>query len=378
MDLISGYGTTILSYIVPFLFVLTIVVFFHELGHFLVARWCGVAVRTFSIGFGPELFGWNDRHGTRWRVALVPLGGYVRFEGDENAASVPDHDAIAHMSDQERATSFFLKPVWQRAAVVAAGPAANFVLAIVIFTVLFVAFGRPMTAAQVDTVQPDSPAAVAGFEPGDVIVSIDGHKIEAFSDVQRMVSGSAEVPLSFTVNRGGTHVDLTATPEFREVSDGFGNTHRIGVLGISRATDAASVETKTYSLPAAFLAGVGETWFIVERTASYVAGVVVGRESADQLGGPIRVAQVSSQVATLGITALINLAAVLSVSIGLINLLPIPMLDGGHLVFYGIEAARGRPLSERSQDIGFRIGLALVLMLMIFATFNDIRQIAGS
>lgn len=378
MDLISGYGTTVFSYIVPFLFVLTIVVFFHELGHFLVARWCGVAVRTFSIGFGPELFGWNDRRGTRWRVAAVPLGGYVRFAGDENAASVPDHEAIAQMTAEERESSFFLKPVWQRAAVVAAGPAANFVLAIAIFTVLFVSFGRPMTAAQVDTVQPGSPAAVAGFEPGDVIVSIDGHKIEAFSDVQRIVSGSAEEPLAITVDRGGEPVELTATPEFREVDDGFGNTHRIGVLGISRATNAASVSTKTYSLPEAVAAGVGETWFIVERTASYVAGVVVGRESADQLGGPIRVAQVSSQVATLGITALINLAAVLSVSIGLINLLPIPMLDGGHLVFYGIEAARGRPLSERSQDIGFRIGLALVLMLMIFATFNDIRQIAGS
>lgn len=378
MELLSGFGGSILSYIIPFLFVLTIVVFFHEFGHFLVARWCGVAVRTFSIGFGPELFGWSDRKGTRWRVAAVPLGGYVRFAGDENAASVPDRDAIAQMSPEERATSFFLKPVWQRAAVVAAGPAANFVLAIVIFTFLFVAFGRPITAAQVDEVQPGSPAAEAGFEPGDVIVSIDGQAIEAFSDVQRIVSGSGDSPLHFTVRRDGELVDLTATPEFREMSDGFGNTHRIGVLGIRRAAEADAVEHKSYSLPEAFVAGVGETWFIVERTGSYIGGVLTGRESADQLGGPIRVAQVSGQVASLGMTALINLAAILSVSIGLINLLPIPMLDGGHLVFYGVEALRGRPLSERSQDIGFRIGLALVLMLMIFATFNDIRQIAGS
>ncbi|MDQ0315549.1 RIP metalloprotease RseP [Amorphus orientalis] len=378
MELISGFGGTILSYIIPFLFVLTIVVFFHELGHFLVARWCGVAVRTFSIGFGPELFGWEDRQGTRWRVAAVPLGGYVRFAGDENAASVPDHAEIARMSPEEREGSFFLKPVWQRAAIVAAGPFANFILAIAIFTVLFVTFGRPITQARVDEVQPESPAAVAGFEPGDVIVAIDGQTVEAFSDVQRAVSGSGESALTFTVERGGERIDLTATPEFREVADGFGGTHRIGVLGIRRASDASQVETKTYSLPAAFTAGVGETWFIVDRTVSYISGVVTGRESPDQLGGPIRVAQVSGQVASIGIVALINLAAILSVSIGLINLLPIPMLDGGHLVFYGIEAARGRPLSERSQDIGFRIGLALVLMLMVFATFNDIRQIAGS
>jgi len=378
MDFISGLGGTALSYILPFLFVLTIVVFFHELGHFLVARWCGVAVQTFSVGFGPELFGRTDRHGTRWRVAAVPLGGYVKFAGDENAASVPDHEAIAHMTPEERASSFFLKPVWQRAAVVAAGPIANFILAVVIFTVLFVSFGRPMTAAQVDAVQPDSPAAAAGFEPGDVIVAIDGREIEAFSDVQRVVSGSGERPLVFTVDRGGEAVELTAIPEFREMEDGFGNTQRVGVLGISRATSADAISTKTYSLPEAVSAGVQETWFIVARTGAYVGGIVTGRESADQLGGPIRVAQVSGQVATLGLVALFNLAAILSVSIGLINLLPIPMLDGGHLVFYGIEAARGRPLSERSQDIGFRIGLALVLMLMIFATFNDIRQIAGS
>ena len=211
-----------------------------------------------------------------------------------------------------------------------------------------------------------------------MIVAIDGHAIEAFSDVQRAVSGSAERPLVFTVERDSGTVDLTATPEFREVSDGFGNTHRVGVLGISRSADAAAVSTKTYSLPSAFAAGVQETWFIVERTGTYVGGIISGRESADQLGGPIRVAQVSGQVATLGIVALINLAAILSVSIGLINLLPVPMLDGGHLVFYGIEAVRGRPLSERSQEIGFRIGLSLVVMLMIFATFNDIRQLAGS
>jgi len=378
MEFISGFGGTALSYLLPFLFVLTIVVFFHELGHFLVARWCGVAVETFSVGFGPELFGRTDRHGTRWRVAAVPLGGYVKFAGDENAASVPDHDAISHMSAEERSTSFYLKPVWQRAAVVAAGPLANFILAIVIFTVLFVSFGRPITPAQVDGVQPESPAAAAGFEPGDVIVAIDGHSIEAFSDVQRVVSGSAERPLVFTVERASGTVDLTATPEFREVSDGFGNTHRVGVLGISRAANAAAVSTKTYSLPQAVAAGVQETWFIVERTGTYVGGIITGRESADQLGGPIRVAQVSGQVATLGLVALINLAAILSVSIGLINLLPVPMLDGGHLVFYGIEAVRGRPLSERSQEIGFRIGLSLVVMLMIFATFNDIRQLAGS
>jgi regulator of sigma E protease len=375
LEWVSGFGSGFLGYAIPFLFVLTVVVFFHELGHFLVARWCGVKVDVFSIGFGPELVGRNDRHGTRWRLAAIPLGGYVKFAGDDNAASVPDRGKLAAMTEDERRGSFAAKPVSARAAVVAAGPIANFLLTIVIFAVLFATFGRPITEARVDSMEPGSVAEAAGFQVGDVILSIDGEPIGSFSDVQRIVSVHADEPLLVTVDRGGVEADITVTPKLTEVTDRFGNVHRVGVLGIRRDTTGEAMRTESFSPPAAVIEGVKETWYVVARTVDYLADVVTGRESADQLGGPIRVAQISGQVATLGFVALLNLTAVLSVSIGLLNLMPIPMLDGGHLVYYAIEAARGRPLSERAQDVGFRIGLTLVLLLMIFATWNDILHV---
>ena len=380
-SIVSGaslFGNGIIGYIVPFLFVLTIVVFFHELGHFWVARRCGIKVLVFSIGFGPELFGFNDRHGTRWKVSAVPLGGYVKFFGDENAASVPDTDSLASMKESDKRVSFFHQPVLSRAAVVAAGPIANFILAIVIFAGIFAIYGKPSTAARVDTVQESSAAAAAGFRPGDVVLSIDGRAIDSFSDMQRVVSTSAGRRLEIVVDRGGVHQTLVATPELREVKDSFGNVHRLGVLGISRAMGPEDSKMQPVNPVTAVWLGAQETWFVVDRTMSYLAGVVIGREKADQLGGPIRIAQVSGQVASVGIVALIHLAAVLSVSIGLLNLFPVPLLDGGHLMFYAIEAIRGRPLSERAQEFGFRIGLALVAMLMIFATYNDIRNLAPS
>ena len=361
------------GYVVPFLFVLTIVVFFHELGHFLIARWCGVRVLTFSIGFGPELFGFNDRHGTRWKVSAIPLGGYVKFFGDENAASVPDADTINQMSEAERRVSFFFKPVPQRAAIVVAGPIANFILAIVIFAAVFTFYGKQATPARVDAVQPASAAEAAGFKSGDLIVTINGRKIDTFTDMQRVVSTHAGEPLDVEVDRAGQRLPIKATPKLTEMKDNFGNVHRIGVLGI---TGAREPPVPVDPLSAVKL-GVEETWFVIDRTLSYIGGVVVGRESADQLGGPIRIAQVSGQVATAGFVALIHLAAVLSISIGLLNLFPIPLLDGGHLLFYTIEAIRGRPLSDRAQEVGFRIGLAIVLLLMIFATFNDILHLAS-
>ena len=371
MDFLGNVGTWggwLTGYVVPFLFVLTIVVFFHELGHFLVARWCGVRVMTFSVGFGPELLGFNDKRGTRWKLSAIPLGGYVKFFGDENAASVPDQETIKDMSETDKRDSFFHKTVGQRAAVVAAGPIANFILAIVIFATVFTLYGKPATPARVDTVQPDSAAQSAGFQQGDLIVAINGKKIETFTDMQRLVSTSAGETLSIEVDRGGARQTLKATPKMTEIKDNFGNVHRMGVLGI---TGARGEPVKVDPLTAVKL-GVEETWFVVERTLSYIGGVVVGKESADQLGGPIRIAQVSGQVATAGFVALIHLAAVLSISIGLLNLFPIPLLDGGHLMFYAFEALRGRPLSERAQEYGFRFGLAFVLLLMLFATYNDL------
>jgi regulator of sigma E protease len=371
-----GHG--LIGYVVPFLFVLTIVVFFHELGHFLVGRWAGVRVLTFSLGFGPELFGFNDRHGTRWKISAIPLGGYVKFFGDETEASTPSAETLAHMTPEERALSFHHKKVGPRAAIVAAGPIANFLLAIVIFACMFTFFGKPNTSARVDKVEANSAAAAAGFQAGDVVTAIDGNKIDTFSDMQRIVSGRAGERLTFTVKRGEANLQLQGTPEMREVKDPFGNVQRLGVLGITRQTAATDVVTERVDPATAVWLGVKETWFVIDRTLAYVSRIFTGRESADQVGGPLRIAQMSGQVATIGFGALIQLTAVLSISIGLLNLFPVPLLDGGHLLFYAIEAARGRPLSERAQEVGFRIGLGLVLMLMVFATYNDILHLAAS
>lgn len=366
------------GYIVPALLVLTLVIFVHELGHFLVARWCGIRVAAFSIGFGRELVGFDDRHGTRWKLSAVPLGGYVRFEGDDNVASVPDAETLAAVPPERRPGLFHFAPLWKRAAVVVAGPVANFLLAIAIFTAVFAMLGRPVSVPVADTVVAGSPAERAGIAAGDRIVAIDGTPIVSFSDIQRIVTLAAGDTLSIEVERNGERLTLSATPERREVPDGFGGTQRVGVLGISRSIGAGDVVFQRYAPLPALAEAVEETWVIVERTLTYVGRLFRGRETADQLSGPLRVAQVSGLVASSGgLPALIHLAAVLSVSIGLLNLFPVPMLDGGHLVFYALEAIRGRPLSERAQEFGFRIGFALVIVLFVFVTFNDIVKIAG-
>ncbi|MCX5515301.1 RIP metalloprotease RseP [Kaistia algarum] len=374
---IGQFGSGTLGYIVPFLFVLTLVVFVHELGHFLVARWCGVKVKAFSIGFGPELFGFDDRHGTRWKLSALPLGGYVRFSGDEDAASTPDRAAIEAMSEEERRTSFAGKSVWQRAAIVAAGPAANFILAIAIFAGIFALYGREVTSARVDQIVPGSAAERAGFKPGDLVLSIDGSPIDSFNDLQRIVSMNSDETLQLVVQRGDGQVNLVATPERKEVKDRFGNIYKMGQLGIGHDASGGNVKVERFSVPQAIVLGAEETWSVVDRTFTYIGRLFTGRESTDQLSGMIGVARASGQVATLGFVALVNLAAILSVSIGLLNLFPIPMLDGGHLMFYLVEALRGRPLSARAQDIGFRIGLAAVVMLMIFTTWNDIIHLSS-
>lgn len=373
------FGFTILTaYIVPFLFVLTIVVFIHEFGHFQVARWCGVGVETFSVGFGKEIFGWNDKHGTRWRLSMIPLGGYVKFVDDAGEASTPDTETLASMTPEQKEKSFHLKPLWAKSAVVAAGPIANFLLSIVIFSFVFGINGKQLTLAIVDSVSPDSAAAEAGLQPGDQIVAIDGSNIDSFLDLQRIVSTSAGLKLSFSVDRAGEILTLEATPKRSKNKDRFGNQQNIGLLGVGRSISKEDIIFQKYTVVEAVGAGVKETWFIAERTVTFIGGMITGRESAENLGGPIRIAKVSGQVATLGLGALINWAALLSVSIGLLNLFPIPMLDGGHLMYYAIEAVRGRPLSDRLKDIGFRVGLALVVMLMAFATWNDILSLATS
>lgn len=372
MGFLEVFGMSAPLAVVSFLFVLTIIVFVHELGHFLVARWCGVAVKVFSIGFGPEIVGFYDSYGTRWKISAIPLGGYVKFLGDESEAGGTDRATLERLSEEEREHAFANKGVGARAAIVAAGPLANFLLAIVVFTTIFSIYGRQVTEARVDAVLADSAAEAAGFQPGDLVLSIDGTQIGSFSDLQRIVAVSADTELHFVVERDGREMSLTATPERQEVEDRFGNVQRVGRLGISRSTTAENVTTERFPLPHAAMLAVGETWFVIKQTITAMVGIVSGRESTDQLGGPIRIAQMSGQIATLGIVPLINFVALLSIGIGLINLFPIPMLDGGHLVFFAVEAARGRPLSERAQDISFRIGFVAVVMLMIFATWNDI------
>ena len=374
IESLFAFATTVLAWAIPFLVVLGIVVFIHEMGHFLVARMNGVAVEAFSIGFWPEIGGFQDKHGTRWRVAWIPLGGYVKFVGDENAASMPSQEAAANVSPQERARMFQFKPVGVRAMVVAAGPFANFLLALLIFTGLFMVYGKTVIEPRVEEVVAESPAERAGFQPGDLILSIDGTQVEGFQEMVRIVGLSAERPLDVLVERGGERISLTVTPELVETESRFGSA-KIARIGIRGGADRSEVITKTYGPLEAVGQSFQETWFWMKQPIIFIGELVGGRASADQLGGPVRIAQMSKEVASIGIPELLRWTAIISISIGLINLFPIPVLDGGHLVFYGIEAIRGRPLNEKAQEIGFRIGMALVLMLMIFVTWNDVMQL---
>lgn len=361
----------LLSYVVPFLAVLTVIVFVHEMGHYLVARWNGVAIQTFSIGFGKELIGWNDKHGTRWRISAIPLGGYVRFVGDMNAASTPDNEVIAN-ADPELAPKLFAnKNVWQRIAVVMAGPLANVILTFLILYALLLGYGRYSIPPVVGSVIEGSVAESAGIQAGDRIVAVDGYAVRGFEDFQRLVATSPQRPVTISLERETGPETIIVTPEAADVEDRFGNSQRIGRIGVSR--DVAQTDVTLYRPGPVEAIGMTfeEIRFIIQRTAAFLGDFFVGRGDVEQLGGPVKVAQVSGQVATLGIVALINLTALLSLNIGIFNLLPVPMLDGGHLMYYLVEAVRGRPLSLKVQEIGFRFGFALVLALMVFTLFND-------
>ncbi len=361
----------LIKWVLPFVVVLSVVVVFHELGHYWVGRLCGVKVDAFSIGFGPELFSLRDRAGTKWRVAALPLGGYVKFFGDMGPASAPDVEALQHLDDAgvRRDEVFHYKPLIQRAAIVAAGPVANFILAILIFAGGVLVVGERVSAPLIASVMEGEPAAEAGFMPGDIILELQGRDIDNFEDVTRVIAASPNVPLSFEVLRGEERLTLSATPRMsqREL-EGFGIVE-IGFLGVSYD---GTYEIRRFGPIQALAKGTGQTVDIVTQTFTYLGRVISGRQSADQLGGPLRIAQVSGQVASYDITKLITLIGILSVSIGLINLFPIPILDGGHLVYYAFEAVLGKPLGEGAQEFGFRIGLVVVLALMVFATWNDL------
>ena len=361
----------LLSYIVPFLVVLTVIVFVHEMGHYLVARWNGVAIHTFSVGFGRELVGWNDRHGTRWRISAIPLGGYVRFVGDMNPASVPDPEAAANVDPALAPRLFVNKNVWQRIAIVAAGPIANVLLTFLILYALLLGYGRYTIPPVISEVISGSVAEAAGFLPGDEILAVDGYAVRGFEDFQRYVATSPERLVVVDLVRAGAEQTLTLVPEAVEVEDRFGNDERIGRIGVSRDVEDTDVTLYRPGPVEAVGMTFEEIRFIVQRTAAFLGDFFVGRGDVEQLGGPVKVAKVSGEVATLGFVALINLMALLSLNIGIFNLLPVPMLDGGHLLYYLVEAVRGRPLSMRIQEIGFRFGFALVLALMVFTLFND-------
>jgi regulator of sigma E protease len=380
MDFLSAMGGnlwTMLTYALPFLFLLGLVVFIHELGHFLVGRWCGVRVLTFSIGFGREIFGFNDRHGTRWKISALPLGGYVKFYGDMNVASAPDMDAVRQMTEQERKESFPLKPIWQRALIVAAGPIANFLMAIVLFAGLVMFAGRMVNDPYIGGIVPGSAAEAAGFKTGDKIIRINDRAVATFEDIQRLVNPSAGVEVAVRILRDGQESVIRVTPRMEERREKLGIT-RIGLIGLRASEDPAHRHREFYGPLQALGHGVGETYFIISRTLDYVGKLFTGREYADQLSGLPRVVQASGEVTKAsGFTGLLALTALMSVSIGLLNLFPIPMLDGGHLVFYAYEAIRRKPASEAAMEMSFRLGFGIVIALMLLATWNDIKHFAA-
>ncbi|AZO23760.1 RIP metalloprotease RseP [Mesorhizobium sp. M1E.F.Ca.ET.045.02.1.1] len=363
----------VLGTLVPFLFVLTVVVFVHEMGHYLIGRWCGIGVKAFAIGFGPELFGFNDRYGTRWKLCAIPLGGYVKFVGDMNAtSSQPSAEDIESLTEAEREVAFHTQPIWKRAATVVAGPLFNFLLTIAVFAVLFSLYGRPVMEPTVAEVVAGSPAARAGIQPGDRFVKVDGSKVETFADVQRLVSGRAGDAITFTMLRDGKEITVTATPQPMEQQDALGNKVKVAVIGVANNTELGQPRLVSYTPAGALAAAVEETGHVIERTGQFLKRFIVGREDKCQLGGPIKIAKMSGQAAKLGFEWLVQLVAFLSVGIGILNLLPIPPLDGGHLLFYGVEAVIRRPVSERMMEMAYRAGLLLVLGFMGFVFWNDL------
>lgn len=357
-------------HVFTFLAVMSLIVFVHEMGHFLVGRWCGVKVDVFSLGIGPELYGFVDKKGTRWRLAWIPLGGYVKFHGDANGASMPDGQPAMAMPEAEKAVTLGGQKVWKRAAIVVAGPVANLLLTLVIFSGIIYHYGQAVQQPRIRTVVAQSPAEAAGFKPGDLVLSIDGRSIASFQDMTRIIIMSADIPLAFEVERDGATVAINATPRAQMEQTASGK-ERIGRIGLGGSRDPKDVKFETYGLVDSVRLGATETWFWVENTGTTLKQLFTGRVSADQVSGPLGIGQILGDVAKDTPDRLISIIAILSLSIGLFNLLPIPLLDGGHLMFYAYEALRGRPMSDKVQEIGFRVGLAMVATLMIFVVSND-------
>ncbi len=353
--------------ILAFLLVIGPLVFIHELGHYFAGRYFGVKAEAFSIGFGREVFGWTDKRGTRWKIGWMPLGGYVRFKGDMNAASQPSPEFLA-MNAEERAETFQSKTVWQRFIIVAAGPITNFLFAILVYMALFGSYGQPRTPAVIAGIAEGSAAEAAGFQPGDRIVSIDGREIERFEDLASYVRLRPGEQMRFEVERNGASAEVIAVPRSITIADNFGNSARVGQLGIAPGGQVVE-QLAAHEVVGAALVQTGET---VRMMVVTLGQVVTGSRSLEEMGGPLKIAQYSGQQASLGWLDFVLFMTLISINLGFINLLPIPMLDGGHLLFYVIEGIRRKPLQPQAQEWAFRTGLALLLALMVFVTFNDL------
>ena len=365
-----------LSIIIPFIVLILVVVFIHEYGHYYFARKYGVGVTDFSIGFGKEIFGWTDKSGTRWKICWIPLGGYVKFFGDRNVFSQADQEKIINKySKEDQEKLFILKPLHQRALIVAAGPLANFLLAIIIFFSIYTFIGKDFTPAVINEVQKDSPAMTAGLKNNDIIISIDGNKVKSIMDVSKFITLSTDEFIDFTVSRLDQQLTFRVKPNMVESEDNLGNKINKRMVGIKLGAYNNQINHVKLGPAKALYYSINEVYFVSISSLKYIGSMLKGSGDSSQLGGPIRIAKITGQVAELGIIPFLSVMAYISISLGLINLFPIPLLDGGHLMFYGFEKVLGKPLSQKTQEGFFRIGMFLLLSLMFFTTFNDLKDL---
>ena len=365
-----------LDFILPFIILILVVVFIHEYGHYYFAKKYGVGVTDFSIGFGKEIFGWNDKSGTRWKICLIPLGGYVKFFGDRNVFSQSDQEEILKKyNEEERKKLFVLKPLYQRSLIVAAGPIANFILAIFIFLFIYMFSGKDFTPAVINEVQKDSPAQIAGLKKNDIILEIDNTKVKSLLDVSKLITMSTSEYIDFMISRSDQEILFKIKPNIVDTEDNLGNKIKKKMIGIQLGAYNNEVNHVKLGPAKALFYSVNEVYFVTTSSLKYLMSILFGSGDSSQLGGPIRIAKVTGQVAEFGILPFLSMMAYISISLGLINLFPIPLLDGGHLMFYGFEKILGRPLSQKTQEGFFRIGMFLILSLMFFATFNDLKDL---
>ena len=365
-----------LSYLIPFIILILIVVFVHEYGHYYFAKKYGVGVTDFSIGFGQEIFGWNDRSGTRWKICWIPLGGYVKFFGDRNVFSQADQEKIIQKYNEEhREKLFVLKPLYQRVLIVFGGPLANFILALVIFFSIYTFIGKDFTPAVINEVQKDSPAMIGGLKQNDIILGIDGNEVKSIMDVSKYITMSTDEIIDFKVKRSYDEIILKIKPNIVPGEDNLGNKINKRMVGIKLGAYNNEINHVKLGPAQAIYHAAHEVYYVSISSLKYIGGMILGKADTSQLGGPIRIAKISGQVAEFGVLAFISMMAYISISLGLVNLFPIPMLDGGHLMFYAFEKVLGRPLSQKTQEGFFRIGMFLLLTLMFFTTFNDLKDL---